>query len=469
MDAKTFGKKAFDQYKITHVLPRLSSPNPDYLTYFDLSAAPEWQLTHLDANTGVFYRKDVNDPELRKYLASHSVNFLENAYRTEAEEMPPRPESARARTFYQEYLSLPQTKQSNSIQLAQHHQVLLQLATMGSYRVPPELAASFAILAIQHANRGLFDDPQNALGYQLLGSAYEFLGRLEPRVMGLTDRKAMSVRRFYQAVNAYRQVLLINPHSPQIHQRLLELYLDQNKIDLAIQAMDGFDKFIETETNLTDEQLRILEQHTRLREQMNKTLEQVNSRIEQAREQGANPLALAQFAFDAGCVKLALELIEEDPDLLNSSLPGQLLKIRMLLEAGRSAEANNQVQKQEAVAELYDIPGWRPMASAFQLDAGRLRLRHTSLEKRSGRAAKPTPAIDVGFDAARRDAQHVADSTNHHVPLFPATHVSSRGNANECRAQPSRSGTSAGRGRRVSRTAQIATRQRLATVGRFLF
>jgi hypothetical protein len=124
-------KSTFDDYEITHAVLRMS---PDALSGIDYDSLlglmqdeRNWQLTSLGAMAAVFYRQDINNPALAKYVADHTVNFHDQAFREEQEVSDPRDQRVRPPSFYQRYFWSTKRDLPPEVQEALH---LVRLASL---------------------------------------------------------------------------------------------------------------------------------------------------------------------------------------------------------------------------------------------------------------------------------------------------------------------------------------------------
>lgn len=352
-------RASFDEFGVTHVIPRLSPPNPDYRTYFDLLYDSEnWQMTRLGSMTAVFYRTDLDDPDLKSYLASHRPDFSEALFRTETESPPMRPGWARSRSLYERYLALPQNVHPvpvwRAMHAVSHADHLLQ---RGSDLQFSEVIALLH-LAVREANRGLAENPQSALGYRVLGQAYQLLDRLETQIARMGDGRYLR-RRFYQAVMAYSQAVRIEPNDMLAHSQLAELYAGRQRLDLALRSLNRLRDLRESRGDATPLPSRYRE----LRQQLAKNVRRISAQVEQRLESDADRLETARTAYASGCVLKALEVLQEAPEFVQGHLRAQVLKATLLTEAGRPREAHETILEIEPLASR--IPGlsWRTPAA----------------------------------------------------------------------------------------------------------
>lgn len=391
-------KSTFDRYGVTHVLPRLGGFRPpDYVTHFDLLGSPDdWQLTHLGTMTACFYRRDVADPELKQYVQEHEVDFVEQAFRKQSDPAPERPDWARPRSLYEKYFALPESGLPNAIQLAAHYSEQLQRVFEGGAAIPEDaiaeslagelaavseesgnvvaipidLGAALAYLAIREATKGLVEDPQNALGYRILGGAYESLAFLEASIASRVGGSMPHRRRYSQAVNAYNQALLIDPDDAALRLKLIDYYYSSGKLDLALREIHEYERRTPRQ-GLSPEEIRNQQRNEVYKERLNEAVSRVASDVEQALNRGANRYFIALQAYRRGCVLHALQVLQEEPLLVAHSLPPQQLQAALLMESGRVEDAFDSYLKLEGVARQAQLGSWREPAAISSLANGR--------------------------------------------------------------------------------------------------
>ncbi len=388
-------KATFHDFQITHAIPRLAGLRPDYRTYIDLLTSDDWQLTRLGAAVAVFYRSDLKDPQLRSldgyqdYLEAHRVDFVKEAFRTKIAKFPQPIDWARAPSFYQKYLVRRRTNRPSSVQRAHHYQAHLELHARGRLRLPAAMQAAFAYLAIRDANAALNEDSQNAEAYRILGRAYTSLGNLESLIARSFGIEFANSMRLHQTLHAYNQSLKIDPTSLATHWELFKTYLSLNKRDLALRALNAYDRQTLERTNLTDaekeQQLAYIQVQQQLSDEVDRVTIQVDRKIQLIISSKKTPadraaiqvdrkiqrnldrLGIATFAYQQGCVLLALKLLEEDLAFVASNPFAQLLQARLLMEAGRSEDAFDVLGRLEGVAEGVGMVNWRTPAALVSL------------------------------------------------------------------------------------------------------
>lgn len=369
--ARKIWKATFDQYQITHVLPRLSGANPDYRTFFDLLNTKEWQLTDLNAVTAVFYRTDTSDEKTDAFLASHKLNFIKQAFKEQHELPELRSDWARPKSFYSRYL-LPQTgNRNNDVQLARHY-----LGMMSQAGKNHMMASSLAVLAIKRANQGLIENPNNAEAYRVLGSAYGYLASLESQLMAPPaqpnqQRRMMSFdrMRYFQILHAYHQSLIIEPDYAPTHLFLYDLYSIMGKVDLAHRELNAYLEMIEGQEQLSNDAFERLRAYTDRLAKLKERIDPVASELDKQLASGTDRLQLASQAYQNGFVLLAQRYLD-DPVYLAKNPLAQNLNATILMEVGSSEAANTLMAGLEGLAQKDPQLPWRAQAAFTNLGIG---------------------------------------------------------------------------------------------------
>ncbi len=334
-------KKAFDRYQVTHVLPRLDGPLPDYRSFSDLLGSPHWQLVALKPSTAVFYRRNSIDPQLQAYLKKHNWNVNELAFKTEVastEAQLPRVDFVKARSVYERYLTLPRREVPNGAQLSMHYLQLLM-----SQQVMPDVGASISLLSIREAQQGLAENPRSAEAYFRLGMAYSIVGRLESQLAPQQDGQPETIR-LYQSLMAYHQSLILDPQNMITLDQLLELYLQSRRFDLALDILNRQAALTDQITDLTEADLNRERRNQQIKEQATNIVQRAVKVVEDELKKKTDRFQIAQAAFrQMGCTLEALRILEEDPIYLVNNSAAALLHVSLLIEAGRLSEAQEKV------------------------------------------------------------------------------------------------------------------------------
>lgn len=338
------------------------------------------------------------------YLETHEWDFVTQAFGRTIEGAEPRADFPAGPTWMQKYLRRPQPNTPNAVEEAGHYVALVQPILQGRFpakvrragRDQRSVAAALLHLAIHKANEGLDNDesPHHVQAYRVLGFSYYYLEHLETQQIGnvarqrgeqlsprLNQLRSNSIstirsRRFRQAVHALRQALILEPEHLNTTRLLARLYHQHQKWDLALNMLE---KAIDIATRNGPPEPDTPESQAycndvELKKQIEANTEELRQRLQQGRSQltataddRQNRWNLLRFAVyglrpgrdggtqyepgAGGFIQMALDLLEEDPEMRTQNLNVALLWIDCLQQAGRTEEA---VEALQTMSELVD-------------------------------------------------------------------------------------------------------------------
>lgn len=352
-------RKVFDQYEVTHVLPRLSglSLAPNYRTFDDLLRSPDWKLTKQTAAVAVFYRMDRRqDQKLRAYVEAHQWDAAQLAFRTESPPVKDVQAWPTTTTAYLKALSLPRISTSPEAALAAH---AFHFATRDNLPLPQVLGSLY--LAIRSSRAGLRSDPNSAEAYRALGSAYAVVDQLEDLELRRHGIEMPRLVRYYQITSALQSAALLEPDNPFVHQELAMLYARVEKVDLALRHLNELLRLTASRPAEGDEGANEGREKMRsLAEEFEKRVNELQSEIDKQLAQGTNRMNVAVWAFQNGAVLAAIRLFDEDKVSLLQSPAAQVMYGGWLIEAGRAEEADQILRavEQQAGQAAGLLAGW---------------------------------------------------------------------------------------------------------------
>ncbi|MBW3540903.1 MAG: hypothetical protein KY476_11585, partial [Planctomycetes bacterium] len=269
-------RKPFEKHGVDYVMPYLGGASPHYATFWDLLASPSWRLTELGSMTAVFHWEGSSEPETQRFAEEERFDPTELAFQTAAKEpLKDRLDWARPRSWYDRTVYLPKVKLPPEIQRSRHYLEQVREASSGNYQPPLAESIAAANLAVRYANRGLADDPDNPVGYRILGHAFEFLEEAENAVNYRLSGNSWYRRRYLQAINAYSQALEIHPGDALTWQRLRNLFFNHQRYDLAVRAIDEVERHLPSASELDAAGQRSLAEERRINKQMREELRKV--------------------------------------------------------------------------------------------------------------------------------------------------------------------------------------------------
>lgn len=354
---------AFDQFAVSHLLPRLSSnlARPDYETLIDLLSSRSWALAELTSSVGVFVRTDNPDAAAREQANARVLNVIERAFRNrELLDIEPR-DRAVPPTWSQQWISLPRNAPASGTLLAEHWLRVAEVARAAP--LPFQFAACH--VAIRAAQQGVAETPQRADAYRVLGSAYAQLLQREGAALAGTGIPWGQSLRYYQAISAARQAASLDPDNPQIQLLLVELWRAAGKDDLAYESLDRFMTLTESVAEPTDQELMQREQLESLRGQLLDVVDANNQRLAELESGEIDRLQLASASAQNGCLNRAIAILQEDAVYVEQNPLARVQLTAWLAERGDGLELDDSAAVLGSIGPRLGIPNWRdPIAFA---------------------------------------------------------------------------------------------------------
>ncbi|HIK92715.1 MAG TPA: hypothetical protein EYG03_12130 [Planctomycetes bacterium] len=341
----------YDALGLTHVMVRLSPPgDPAYQTTNAFVQSPNWILTQRGPSAAFFQKAaaDVIPVDLQKLVFSSSETADVERF-----------DFARENDFYSKYIYASRRTLSGPLREAQHAfvlnsqispQVVYDLAVAhvnapdnASYTTALGVALAGPLLTIRNCNASLFEDPQNFDAYGLLGLAYVRLDAFEQAIVGAVGGNSADSLRYMQAVMALRQALVLEPEAAELWNALMELYGGRGRIGLALECVEEVltleeDRLLQDPNS--EERLRQLYETRRTWQEQTETIQQaVDEMLEQQppedlQQHASQKLTVIEQLHEGGHVRLALNLANDNIDLLRAIPRAELLRGQMLLETG---------------------------------------------------------------------------------------------------------------------------------------
>jgi tetratricopeptide (TPR) repeat protein len=359
----TVWKETFDKYGIRQAWPRLNGPNPppDYLSFFDLMSSTEFEINNLNSVTAIFIRKQDSDPTAITYLKEHPYDFVQQAFRGKQSKMEDLTrEWSKPATTYDNLFSLRRPIVPGGVQAAQH---FLELAATG-VGLPNSQRCGCAVLAIQHANEGLKDEPNSAMGYRVLGMSYNILGQLESFVLKQGGSPEIPNRvRYLQSVSALQQAARLQPNDVSLIQQLIQQYQSVGQLDSQLDLFQKWRRLRPFSKSLTVDQKQERDMVMDMIVRMEEPVARLESEVAKLLGEGVDRTQIAVGAYQAGCLLRAIKTLEEDAIYLEKNPQSKLLLARWLTEAGRGQDAESIFEGLEVMAAENALPGWRDSAA----------------------------------------------------------------------------------------------------------
>ncbi len=375
-------KQHFDQYRVTHVLPRLGGLRPDYPTLRDLIVTPQWMLAKLGAATAAVYRTDYEESGYKSYLGSRTgVDFRRRAFpapladdgmATGLQPAWPQPQS-----FTERFLMLRKPAVPNSIQIARHFDTLRE--SLGPLYPPGQSAqqsAALALLSIREARRGLAEQPDSVEGWRTLARAYAYLNGLDATVQQSFGAALSNPLRYRQQLSTLWLAAACDPRDADVRLALFQVLYASQKLDLALKQIQEYERLTGVLPSASTDAAARESDQTRMKEELARLSEHVSDvreRVAAEQTLGSSRLQVAQLALQERCPGIALDVLDQDPTVLSRQLLAQLRYAELLLDAGRIEEAWEQTQGLESLASGADASGgvdWRTVAALANVVCG---------------------------------------------------------------------------------------------------
>lgn len=375
-------RSIFNHFQLTHALPRLFGGNPT--AYFRMLTDPNWRLTHLGSHCAVFYRQEKVSSELTEYLAEHQLTLRKLAFQTTDPALP-RSDWPRARSAFQKAFSPSEAHVSNKVLEAENLLLHLRAIMSGQLSFDQPTALSMAHLAIRKANAGLAESADDAAAYQILGEAYSFLLNVENSIEQASGVPFENRLRFYQALGAYYQAILLEPKSLALRGSLVDLLQRHNRLDLVLRELNDIDKLAPPTDADDPQENETMQNRLALRElcesRQAALLEQINPRL----EQGQSAAALAPQVYAAGFVLEAMRLLNLEPSEVSGSPDLRILQAVLRFESGEIEEVYGLLEYgPEDNQVAWRVPAaWARLAHGEYDKAIELWANHTALSEQS--------------------------------------------------------------------------------------
>jgi tetratricopeptide (TPR) repeat protein len=349
----------FDEYQVKLVTPRMWGVSPDYNSYFDLLASPDWDLVSLGASTA-FFSQAKQDPD--EQLSNFNLGFFKKLAFEDCRVKPDiqtRVEWPRLVSSYQQFMSLPTPPVSRFSQRARHELVYLSAVANRSLPLERGDALGLAILALRDAAAGISEEADNAQIFSIQADVHRILQGLESNLMAEYQLSNPTQQRYFQRLYAMRQALIMEPENLQLIFSLAQLYQSAGRTDLTLEMVERALAVIRklADSELSDQILQFARQLNQMKQQIAPQVETTNERIKGAMQQeNVDRAQMAAALNQAGFAGLALQVLEEDRLAVAENQMAQLQLAFLLAETGRLEEASAMFANFEQMGNVASIP-----------------------------------------------------------------------------------------------------------------
>ncbi|MBX3441218.1 MAG: hypothetical protein KF774_02335 [Planctomyces sp.] len=341
-------RKTFDDYQLTRLLVRLTGEDPgkyDLLLRFLMN--PELRLTRIQAAAAEMCRFDAGaGPELRAYVDQQpGTRFLTQAFRG-ADVAPPEGLAIwpRELTTYEKWLIQPEPWLPESGQLAMHYAFLSSALPqqLANPQAASEAGIALRMLAIREARRALRDDPNLARIHHLIAlTCYSMLSQ-ERAFFAQLGQNYSSDLRTAEILAAFNAALMTAANKAVLHEELAQYLVSLNYRDVAFQHLKELNRQTGRWTALLPSDPNYAaarDANRQLYRQLNEDLPKIAEQVREQLDKGADPVAVAQAAMQAGCPELALQTINDHETDLVQNPVASLVQAQLMMAVGRTEEA----------------------------------------------------------------------------------------------------------------------------------
>lgn len=393
-------QQALRDYDVTHIITRLAPPGPaDFASVRNLEEAGGWLRVSIGPSAAILQR--ITPAMTQAQAEKIAFNLPRLAFKDRDLPMATLRQAATAPGFYEKHIYRTRKSSSPNRRLGMHY---LKIATS-------ETQAPFVIaalnLAIRHLNLSINEVPDDLEVYNALGQCYTAFNIAEQMLQGENASQRIAQVRYLQAVMAFRQATVIDPSNKFAWQNLHELYIQRNRLDLAVECLETWLK-LEDESPMgsgdeyEDRITSLYQRKTELTEQITQSEEQVKSSVESqveaikkqreadqsdkeksgeaktaeeaAAEESMEAVITAMGYNSAGQPAKALELMKAQAESIRANPLGGVLLGQLLLETGELEEAHRMLSlmSQDAMKQPEALGGieWQLYTGISQLGIG---------------------------------------------------------------------------------------------------
>lgn len=350
-------KNRLNELGVTHTMIRMAPPGrPAYGMARKLFQTPDWTLTQRGPSA-LFFALNTEGRETPEPVTTHELAFRRKSEVEDVQQI----EFAREPDFYQKYIYASRRTLPAPLREAQHfleidgqadERAVFQIASAAAQNPDQSefdyysvLGSALAgpLMAIRRANESILADPNNAMAHRILGVAYLRLHSTEQAIASGLGGSNLAGIRILQGIMAFREAVKIQPDDSFSWNELFELHRTQGRHGLALECLNRFLE-LEEEQLLADpdaeERLRQLYDY---RTQWTKALEEVRAQVAEAldqelpedpQQQAEQKFALVSELYSQGLFRIALNVINDNLDLLRQLPQTDVIRGQILLESG---------------------------------------------------------------------------------------------------------------------------------------
>jgi tetratricopeptide (TPR) repeat protein len=339
-------QEIFDRFDVGLATPRLWGANPDYDSLFDLLRSDNWHLVSIGSTLAALApRTSASGSEAKP------IDLIEVAFRDcrNIESENQRIEFPRARTGYQQFLSLPSRSWSPSEARARHQQAIAVAGFSGEAPLTRGQVMALATMALRDSTAGAVETPNNDVVYRTRADAYTALRQVEIQAAG-PDVPVIAKQRYFQRIHFLRQALTLAPNDPGLLSAVAQEYYDAERWDLALQMIDRCLNAIQESDDFSFSVLA--RQLQSIQSELQNNERNITSRLDVLlKDESVDVVQIAKTLRDQGYPLHGARLLDENKLDLSGNISGQLEYGLLLIECGRLEEAQGVVSTFDSFGE----------------------------------------------------------------------------------------------------------------------
>jgi len=360
-------KAVLDRYQIRHIYARLTGDDgfAKYSLLQRLMLNPELKLAAIDAAAARLDRTETQAGAAAAVAPQVGIDFIQLAFRGEDVPFTEIPGWPRELTTYERWLIQPEPALPLEGQISQHFAFLAdELATrLPATSKPGETAHALRILAIRMTQRSLVQDPNTPQVHRVRRDVYRAILGGEQGFGQFGNLNELRVR---QLLAAEYFSLLTSAALPADHEQLAYALAAVGYRDVALEHLQAVYRQTGSWTSLGRNHPNFNQARTEnqtLLKQLETSVKEVQTNANREIQRGEDPIAVARAAFDAGCPRFALTILEPlEPQIVQDPM-ASMLQAQVLLAVGRIEEC---WERLEGIESLFP-PGMSGAPGANEL------------------------------------------------------------------------------------------------------
>lgn len=366
-------KATLDRFQLKHIYARLTGDDgtAKYRLLLRLMLNPELSLMAVDAAAARLDRTDgPGSPQASKIVPQVGIDFIQQAFRGADDPVTEVPAWPRELTTYERWLIQPEPSLPLDGQLAQH---LALLADELQSRLPPaarpgETSHALRVLAIESAQRSLVQDPNTPQVHRVLRNIYRSLLAGE---QGFGQFGGLNELRVRQLLAAEYFSLLTAAAEPIDHEQLAYTLASVGYRDVALEHLQAIYAQTGLWTAVPPNDPKFNDARTQnqtLLKQLEQAVKEVQTNAQREIHRGEDPIAVARMAFEAGCPRFALTILEPHETQIIQDPMATVLQAQILMAVGRIEEAWERLEGAESLfpPDQSTAPGVADMKSIWR-------------------------------------------------------------------------------------------------------